>query len=220
MIWFQKIDHKNKSGFTLLETLIALSVVSVGIMAAFTLSLANLNTARDNYERILAGNLAREGVELIRNVRDSNWLKMEANQDCNDITPGLQLCDWDQGLNISTSTIAYNATSTTEIFGSIDDCFDNLGGETCRLFRNVNDFYDHKNTGETTNMARVIKILALCLNPDDDATISASGSFDCAGAPNYKVGLRVTARVYWRDGDQTHTTDAVEDIYNWRSYVD
>ena len=63
----------NKQGFTLLEVLLALSVLSVGIMAAFTLALANLNTARDNYQRIRAANLAREGLELARNVRDTNW---------------------------------------------------------------------------------------------------------------------------------------------------
>jgi prepilin-type N-terminal cleavage/methylation domain-containing protein len=219
MTWFTKITNE-KTGFTLLETLIALSVVSVGIMAAFTLSLANLNTARDNYERILAANLAREGVELVRNIRDSNWLKMEANEDCDSAAPGLQLCDWDEDLNVSTSTIAYNATSTREIVDSVEGCFNNLGAGTCRIFRNANNFYDHNSTGDATNMARVIKILALCLNPASDAAISTNGNFTCAGAPNYKVGLRVTAHVYWVDGDQTHTTEVVEDMYNWRSYVD
>ena len=54
----------------------------MGIMGAFALALANLKQVHLNYDRVLATNLAREGIEIVKNVRDSNWLKIDANVDC------------------------------------------------------------------------------------------------------------------------------------------
>ena len=126
----------NKQGFTLLEMLLALSVLSVGIMSAFTLAMANLNTARDNYERIRAANLAREGIEIARNIRDTNWLKIEANEDCDTVSAGTQICDWDadlweRGTENGTSTVAYNDTEPNFLDTNIEDCFDD---SSCRLY--------------------------------------------------------------------------------------
>ena len=67
-------ELKNKKGFTLVELIITLGVFSAGIMSAFTLALAGLNTSKDNYARIQAANLAREGLELVRNERKTLWI--------------------------------------------------------------------------------------------------------------------------------------------------
>ena len=94
-----------KKGFTLVELIIALGVFSAGIMAAFTLALAGLNISKDNYARIQAANLAREGIELVRNQRDSNWLKIDANEDCDEGTDDLEFCDWNENLDYGYYTV-------------------------------------------------------------------------------------------------------------------
>ena len=108
------MKKKNKNGFTLIEVLIALGVFSVAVLAAFALAMSNLRIAQENYDRVLSSNLAREGIELVRNIRDSNWLKIDANYDCDNSSNGLQFCAWDEGL----ADISFN-------------CIDNTGFREC-----------------------------------------------------------------------------------------
>lgn len=205
---------KNGAGFTLLEMLLALAVVSVGIMGAFTLSLANLHTARDNYNRILAANLAREGVELVRNIRDSNWLKIDNNVDC-----GSGPCTWDQGLNYVTSTIDYDDATLNQFFSSIEDCFED---ELCqpKVLSPDGDVY--------LGLARMIVLKAICFDADQniatsyddaDGATSISSSLTCSGDYEEKIGLQVSSQVYWQDRGSGHTVEAIENLYNWREYV-
>jgi len=61
-------------GFTLLETVIAISILTTGVIA--TIGLMNSGLKQIGYlkNKIIAINLAQEGIELTRNVRDNNWL--------------------------------------------------------------------------------------------------------------------------------------------------
>jgi prepilin-type N-terminal cleavage/methylation domain-containing protein len=66
-----KFYNKKKSGFTLVETLVGLSIFTVALIA-FTGVLAS-GIANTNYvkQKIVAGYLAQEGVEYARNLRDN-----------------------------------------------------------------------------------------------------------------------------------------------------
>ncbi len=63
----------NQQGFTLVEVIVMMSIVVIGVLA--TLSVANLavRASDANEQRVAAVNLSREGVELVRAIRDSNW---------------------------------------------------------------------------------------------------------------------------------------------------
>ena len=59
-------------GFTILEVLVAIFVITIGVISAFNV-VQNINIfSRVNSSRLTATYLAQEGVELIRNRRDSN----------------------------------------------------------------------------------------------------------------------------------------------------
>lgn len=70
----------NKRAETLAEVLIALSVISMGAAGTSTLVTMSIKANGQSEERIVAYNLAREGVEAIRNVRDTNWLRFPGNR--------------------------------------------------------------------------------------------------------------------------------------------
>ncbi|EKD93137.1 MAG: hypothetical protein ACD_28C00230G0004 [uncultured bacterium] len=65
---------------TLAEVLIALTVLAVGAGGASTLVVTAIRANVQGEERIVAYNFAREGVEAIRNVRDTNWLRFPGNR--------------------------------------------------------------------------------------------------------------------------------------------
>lgn len=60
-------------GFTLLETIVAVGVLAIGIVASLTLVSKSVQTVRMSQNRLIASYLAQEGVELVRNIRDGNW---------------------------------------------------------------------------------------------------------------------------------------------------
>lgn len=63
-----------ESGFTLLEAIVSIFIMLVGITGSMTLvfnAIVGLGLAKD---RIIATNLAQEGLEVVHNIRDTNWL--------------------------------------------------------------------------------------------------------------------------------------------------
>jgi len=75
-----KLRGMNTRGETIAETIIALSVLAIGITLSSVLmsnSLRNINSSKN---RVVAVNIAREGIEAMRNIRDTNWLKFSAQR--------------------------------------------------------------------------------------------------------------------------------------------
>jgi prepilin-type N-terminal cleavage/methylation domain-containing protein len=66
-----KNTHTRK-GFTLLETLVAVSVLMIAITATFTAAQSGLSAAIEAKDQVVAFYLAQEAVESVRNVRDEN----------------------------------------------------------------------------------------------------------------------------------------------------
>lgn len=71
----ERLKEKFKNGQGLLETIVAIGVIITGLVSVMTLVISNLTNAREAALRYQAVNLAREGMELMRNKRDSNWLE-------------------------------------------------------------------------------------------------------------------------------------------------
>ncbi len=68
--------HKAES---LIETMIAVSVIVISTMAAMTLIRTSLVGNNVIGEKIIGLNLGLEGIEAVRNIRDSNYLKFPSD---------------------------------------------------------------------------------------------------------------------------------------------
>lgn len=66
------------AGQGLLELIIAVGVIASSVVATLALILTTLHLAEVSKGQILAANLAREGIEIVRAVRDGNWLGHDA----------------------------------------------------------------------------------------------------------------------------------------------
>ncbi len=71
------MTHKTakKSGFTLVEILVAISILSIAILATFTAVSQSLKATNFSEDQIIAYHLADEALEYIRNKRDSNAIQ-------------------------------------------------------------------------------------------------------------------------------------------------
>lgn len=67
-------DNRGARGFTLVEALVALALLTVGLIPAFIQATNALALSTSVRSSLTASNLAQEGVEVVRAVRDANWL--------------------------------------------------------------------------------------------------------------------------------------------------
>jgi len=129
-------------------SIFVLSIAVVGIFNAF--SIVTILTS-DSSDRLVAAYLAQEGMEIVRNIRDTNWLNMDTciSETC--------LYHWDDGLNLSSCSSTgceadYNSTVLSGSFGSylrIDPFkFDSAGS----------GFYNYDVMGSETKFKRKIKV--------------------------------------------------------------
>ncbi|MDO8481500.1 MAG: prepilin-type N-terminal cleavage/methylation domain-containing protein [bacterium] len=65
---------KSGKGFTLIETLVAITLLTTAIAAPMTLATKSLSIAYYARDQVAASNLAQEAIESVRHVRDGNVL--------------------------------------------------------------------------------------------------------------------------------------------------
>ncbi|MFA5747516.1 MAG: prepilin-type N-terminal cleavage/methylation domain-containing protein [Candidatus Absconditabacterales bacterium] len=103
---------KKRNGFTFIEILVTIAVFSIGVLAVLNLIVNNLGTVDKSETKIKATLLAKEGIEIIYNMRDSNIQKgldrncvIISGIDNNGKTSEPNLCDGYFGSGISNNKI-------------------------------------------------------------------------------------------------------------------
>ncbi|MDD5749640.1 MAG: type II secretion system protein [Patescibacteria group bacterium] len=232
MIFFGKNNSSGRQeAFTLVELIITIAVFTIGIMAAFTLALANFNENRSNRDRIIAANLAREALEIVRNIRDSNWLAADSNQTV-EIGGEDFIVPWNYGaLNKLFLVVDYDIYSRgSEICqgfpdpGNILACFNQCKGQNeCPLFIDQNGFYSHDlgspgSLNARTNFSRLVRLMPICLERDWDGNLPFPEEIEREECQSDEVviGLRVTAVVDWSRAGKEYNLELNDRIYNWR----
>lgn len=76
----------------MVEAMVALVLVSVAMGPVFILATSSVNVASRMEHNLIAANLAQEGIEVIRNIRDTNWLNGTAFD--NNLAPGIWRVEW------------------------------------------------------------------------------------------------------------------------------
>lgn len=71
--------NRSRPAQSLLEAIIAIGVILVATISATTLIIVTITAGRASTDKIEAANFAREGVEVVRQIRDSNWMKRAQN---------------------------------------------------------------------------------------------------------------------------------------------
>ena len=183
--WFLK--QKNK-GFTFLELLGAIFVISIGILAVYGVVSRIISYSSAFRSKLIAAYLAQEGIEIVRNIRDSNWLRGQTNLNFN----------WNDGLPEGDYEADYTATT----FENADSAQCTEDGY-CRYSGNFLKYdedngYNYTSTsGTPTKFKRKISISYADKNTDGEEEII------------------VTVTVEWQEKGERKTITATEILYNW-----
>ncbi len=87
---------RKQKGFTLIEVLISIFVITIGVVAGLNLLSSVVGSVAINKSQVIATNLSQEGLEIVRNIRDTNWQEDDS---------------WDNGLSAGEYRAEYNSDS-------------------------------------------------------------------------------------------------------------
>jgi len=73
----KSLKHESSVGFSLIEIVIAIFLLSFALIVIFSAFSMIVILTSDTADRLVATYLAQEGMEIVRNVRDANWLNMD-----------------------------------------------------------------------------------------------------------------------------------------------
>lgn len=129
------------SGFTLIETLVAITLLTVAVVTPMTLTNRSLSTAYYARDQIAAFYLAQEGIEAVRAVRDGNILLNVRGTPTDTFTfPGIASID---GAVFTVDTINNSMQTCTE-------------GE-CPPLKTDGEFYGYDSGWEETRFTRTVR---------------------------------------------------------------
>lgn len=206
-----KYQTSNQGGFSLVETLVAITILLLVIVGPMTISVTTAKSTSYASEQVLAFFLAQEGVELVQKVRDDALLKRFVDSTDQDY----EADPWEDLMNEST--------------GILEDCYKNAG---CALYFEANNKVKFEPCDPATECDLYYKEDT---DPDDDVLELRSrythNSEDATPQPFSRVikltsilegadvvGVKVESTVSWRTGNQRALQNVKVETYLYDIY--
>lgn len=163
---------KSQIGQTLIETIVAIFILVTAISAGLSMSIYALNSSINSKNYTIAINLAREGADAARMMRDTNWLALGAAgtpPPCADIGNRLCWVSWITGPR-------YDFNPNNQPHNDRERFMFNPATRTWTI--------DRRNGGEN---------YFLCLQPDGTYQHNRNGGLNCSSS-NFARRVRVSTR--------------------------
>jgi len=168
-------------GFTLIEFLVTISVVSIGIIGAFVAIQQGIIAIDYAKNRLTAAMLAQEGVEILKSIRDTNLLEYSY---VSNSTP------WNEGLSIGDYEVDYmDAHGPDPVLRDCTGCdYDALS------FLRLSDKYNYT-SGEDTGFKRKISITQIGIDQYD---VDVVVYWKKRGGGYYEIALKQYLYEWWQ----------------------
>lgn len=182
------ILKNNQQGVTLLETIFALAVLVTGILAVLTLATSSISLSQSSEQSIVVTNLAREGLEIVREIRDytkgGDLSKITGSSFFNASMDKCYFVDVNEAGNFKLQTA--NSFACTNL-NSLSTC------TNCLLYKDqTSGKYTHTSSGVVTVFRRAVQI----------KTISTTEK-------------EVLSRVVWTEHGRSHSFLLVTNLTDW-----
>ena len=192
-------------GFTLIETLVAVAVLMGAIVGPVALIRHSLFSTSFSRNDLIANNLAQEGIELFRVIRDNNILcaSLGGVTAWNVIPDGSGSSGYYEVDAVSSVNLACGA-------GSINAPLPlSRTALTCNtpLQADVNGLYSY-DPGTATNFTRCIRTCS----PPDAVPCTATPDSDIQGIDQ----MEIISTVSWTERDVAKSVTLRDRLYNWK----
>jgi type II secretory pathway pseudopilin PulG len=217
--------NKNKkiiSGFTLIEALVAISLLMIAISSPIMLAQKGLSSSILSRDQMIASFLAQDGIESVKNIRDDTAINQQSTQiSFSEPSNGNNVCDDDSKMCVKVisgdsvisscdetldSGIAWCTEEEVDWLGKLVSCVCNLDGDYCD-FDNDNVMYCNIDSSDLS-MGSDSYIYATfgiddslfkkySISGDDDYKTKFNRKINIKKIENNKNEAEVKVRVYW-----------------------
>jgi len=212
------VKQTPSAGFTMIETIIAFGVLMAAILGPVTLVGFSLAQSQASQNKLIGVNLAEEGIELARMVRDNNVICATLSSP----TPVL----WNAnpaggtalgvGTNNSFTVDANDLTPTTcgvATFSTPKPTAD-TNCSTRILNLNANGIYTY-GPGTPTPFRRCVNIYVPASSAPGESADPDVADLDTS-VPPAPTQMEVITKVFWVDRGIQKSINLRERLYNWR----
>lgn len=182
-----------QSGQGMLEMIAAIGLLLLIASAVLGMAVSNVRGQKSSEFYVIGTNLAREAIEVVRNIRDSNWL---AGQ------------HWNTGINAGEAIVKF----------SLDDLGDSTwglvyspSGDQKNIYQSVTGLYSHNNEGDQTVFSRSINIELICY----DGLLEEQVRSSCLAGEN-QIGIKVSSLVTWIERGAAREVLIEDLLYDWK----
>lgn len=201
-------------GFTMIETIIAFGVLTAAIIGPVALVAVSFSRAQSSQNKLIATNLAQEGIELVRAIRENNII-------C-DILSSPPAIAWNnnpeggpklgQGNNnyftVDANDMVALACDTAPFPTPRPTPTTQSACSTRNLNINTAGLYTY-DPGTPTSFRRCVTV---CV---------PSSSSPCNGAADPSVGnannqMEIISKIFWTEQGRERSIQFQERLYNWR----
>ena len=198
MTFLSKHTHIHKQGgargFTLIEMLVAVLIFSVSLVALMTIASRGIRSNRAVANEISAQYLAAEGIEAVRQIRDSNYVIGQ------NWLSGIDNCI-DEACSLELQNSAPYYTLQVCASSAQDSCSNPLN------FDDVNTLFGSNAPGDPTVFTRTIYI----------EKIGSGATPPTGGTPTpADTEIRVISQVEWPQGQIERTLQVREILRDWQ----
>ena len=178
-------EKQNKSQ-SLIETIVAIGIIVVAIVAILSVGLTSLVLGGQSSERVLATNLAREGIEVVYAIVSSNRLDPDQSWPYGMTSNDIYIIDYND--------TALDTAATFDGAETIDNC------TNCYLCKQVSDLYTHVD----------------CLSHQVFRRMVAVSAGDDLGGNCSSCEKKLVATIYWIERGREHTLSLESHLTDWR----
>ena len=145
------MNTMEQRGFTLVETLVAITIIALAIVGPLYAVQQALNASRIARDVLIASSLAQEGVEFVRAVRDGNYIT-------NFAAPGTR--NWLSGFDgTAAGTASYANCITADCV--IDSTQTTISRTITPLYLSSAGIYNQQGSGTATKYTRRVRFTAV-----------------------------------------------------------
>jgi len=180
-------------GQSLMEMIASIAILLIVVVAILALTVSNIVGQKESEFQVLANNLAREGIEVARNTRDSNWLNGQV---------------WDAGLESGEAIVDFIKAENQWQLNSVA-----CNGNDLLYFNPGSGIYNHDSNGQAASFSRCLTLRGICLAGDGNEYIINDN--EC-NHDDQKIGLKIEVKVTWFERNKTREVKLEDSIYDWK----
>lgn len=214
---------RKPSGQTLIESLVAITIIVVGIVSLISLLISSRLQSNITENEALAVELGSEPIEAARFVRDSNWLEIEDGGTTVNYYDGLRsgtiyngIYRWNRAVADPASAIAFRFISSST----------GIDSDQAKVYQDIDGFYRQTQSATppgswtSTNFRRWITLYPICYTkgstPFGGTQYIIENDGDACDPADVEVGVQVISHMQWLSRGQNHDRYFEQRLYNWK----